>query len=170
MQHLPPYLNSYDTILTIHRLLHLRKLSILICNYACTGMMIAAIMYASTPKPPAKPNSTQANLIIVGSTLMYSAIPAHTPQIILLFDLYNLFCSIIEPPFHYLPSTYYNTTFLPKINCNIADTAVKFEVTYCTVIIYLRIRYSLIMMIRYVDRANTGFNIIRIVILFSTQI
>jgi hypothetical protein len=44
---------------------------------------------------PANPNKTQANLTIVGSTLMYSATPAHTPQIILLFDLTNFFGSII---------------------------------------------------------------------------
>ena len=55
-------------------------------------------MYANIPVPKPKMKSTRSNLIIVGSTLKYSAIPPQTPpKILSLPDLYNLFGFISIP-------------------------------------------------------------------------
>src|SRR5699024_5218862 len=47
-----------------------------------SGMMTAAMIYASIP-PPVHPNSTKSSRIRVGSILKYSPMPPHTPQSIL---------------------------------------------------------------------------------------
>ena len=59
--------------------------------YIClSGMMIAAMIYASIP-PPVHPNSTKSSRIRVGAILKYSPMPPHTPQSILfILERYNL--------------------------------------------------------------------------------
>lgn len=58
---------------------------------------MAARMYATIPVPAQHTRSAHANLTIVGSIPMYSAIPAHTPQSFLSLLLYNLLLLITTP-------------------------------------------------------------------------
>lgn len=67
----------------------------LYCSF--TGIIIAATIYTSNPTPKIL-NITHNKRTTVGSMLMYSAIPWHTPQIILFVDeRYNFFGSIKAP-------------------------------------------------------------------------
>ena len=69
--------------------------------YGCSGIITAAIKYTRSPVPQLiHARSAPPSRINVGSILKYSAIPPHTPQIILFsLDLYNFFCSIFLSPF-----------------------------------------------------------------------
>ena len=60
--------------------------------------MMAAMIYASSPLPPSRLNTTQARRTSVGSMPKYSAIPAHTPEIIknALDITYDARCQILD--------------------------------------------------------------------------
>src|SRR5574344_392137 len=70
------------------------------------GMMMAHIIYPTTPSPKLQSAIiTQMIRTRVGSMFRYSPNPAHTPQIILFCDLYNLF--VISISFLFRTSSQY---------------------------------------------------------------